>query len=92
MLAIELRLPGCSSLKDKRAVVRPLLEGARRRFAVATAEVGHAELHQRASVGLAAVGTSAAHVEEVLDKVERFVWSHPELEVLDSERRWLEEP
>ncbi len=38
---------------------------------------------------MAAVSTDAGHVEDVLDKVERFVWSHPEVEVLTAERSWL---
>ena len=34
----------------------------------------------------AAVAKDAGHVEEVLDSVERFVWSHPEIEVCASEQ------
>ena len=30
------------------------------------------------------------HVAEVLDSVERFVWSFPEVEVVSAERSWLE--
>jgi hypothetical protein len=26
----------------------------------------------------------------VMDEVDRFVWSHPEVQVLATERRWLE--
>ena len=39
-LAVELHLPACRSLKDRRAVVRPILDGARHRFRVSAAEVG----------------------------------------------------
>jgi len=70
-------------------VIKPILEGARRRYLVAAAEVAHQDRCQRAGLGMAAVSTDAGHVEEVLDKVERFVWSHPEVEVLAAERSWL---
>jgi uncharacterized protein len=90
-LRVELHLPESRSLKAKRAVVKPILEGTRRRFMVAAAEVDHQDHWQRASLGMAAVAGSAAHVEEVLDQVERFVWSHPEVEVLEATRRWLDD-
>lgn len=90
VLLIELRIPHASSLKDKRAVVRPLLDGARRRFAVAAAEVGAQELHQRAELGFAAIGAPVSQVESILDAVERFVWSHTELEVVAASRHFLD--
>jgi hypothetical protein len=69
-------------LKEKRAVVKPILEGARRRFQVSAAEVGHQEKWQRATLGFAVVGPDAGHLSDVLAGVERFVWSFPESEVL----------
>ncbi|MGZ0229987.1 MAG: DUF503 family protein, partial [Acidimicrobiales bacterium] len=36
---VELRIPQSRSLKDKRQTIKPLLEGARRRFEVSSAEI-----------------------------------------------------
>ena len=63
-------------------MVKPILEGARRRFQVAAAEVGHQDKWQRASLGFALVGADAGHLQDVLAGVERFVWSFPEAQVL----------
>jgi uncharacterized protein YlxP (DUF503 family) len=90
VLEVDLHLPYSRSLKTKRAVVRPMLEGARQRYSVAAAEVAHQDLWQRAGLGLAAVAATFAHVDEVLDQVERFIWSNPDVEVLAIERRWLD--
>ena len=81
---MDLRIPLSHSLKEKRAVVKPILEGARRRYSVAAAEVGHQDRWQRAALGFAAVGPDAGVVADVLNHVERFVWSFPEAEVLDA--------
>ena len=89
-LTMDLRIRGSGSLKAKRTVVKHLVESCRARFDVAAAEVGHEDRWQRSEVGFAAVANSAAHVEEVLDAVERYVWSHPELEVLGEDRGWVE--
>ncbi len=89
-VAFDVRIPGSHSLKDKRAVIRPILDGARSRYRVAAAEVAHLDKWQRAGLGVAAVASEAGHVAEVLDEVERFVWSFPEVEVISAERSWLE--
>ena len=83
-VSFELHLPDCHSLKEKRAAVRPIVEGLHRRFRVAAAEVEHQDKWQRAGIAAAAVGGSEGHVCDILDGVERFVWSFPEVEVLDS--------
>jgi uncharacterized protein YlxP (DUF503 family) len=89
-LAFELHLPDVHSLKEKRAVVRPIVDGARRRFGVSAAEVDHQDRWQHATLGFAVVSGSATHAREVLDAAERFVWSFPEVEVVDATRSWVE--
>lgn len=89
-LSMELEIPGATSLKAKRSVVKHLVEGARSRFHVASAEVGFQEQWQRTELGFACVAGTGDHVDEVLSKVERFVWSHPEVVVLASHRAWVE--
>ena len=85
-VTMDLRLPAVHSLKEKRAILRPILDGARRRFAVAAAEVGSQDTWQSATIGMATVSGSAYHAGEVLDAVERFVWSFPEVEVTSTLR------
>jgi hypothetical protein len=89
-LAFELHLPDVHSLKEKRAVVRPIVDGARHRFAVSAAEVDHQDLWQRATLAVAVVSGTESQVRDVLDAVERFVWSFPEIEVVDEQLRWME--
>jgi uncharacterized protein YlxP (DUF503 family) len=78
-------------LKDKRAALRPVVDGIRNRFPVAVAETGHQDRWQRAEIGVAAVSASAKVVLEVVDDVERFVWSFPEVQVLTARRFWAED-
>jgi uncharacterized protein len=89
-LDLDLHLPECRSLKAKRAVLRPVIDGLRARFRVSVAEVGEQDRWQRARVGVAVVGATVAHAEDVMDEVERFVWAQPGLDVLSADRTWLE--
>ncbi|MCU1451134.1 MAG: hypothetical protein JWP02_3304 [Acidimicrobiales bacterium] len=45
--------------------------------------MGYQDKWQRAELGFAAVAGNSTHVTDVLQSVERFVWSFPEVEVLD---------
>jgi len=89
-LAFELHLPDVHSLKEKRAIVRPIVDGARHRFAVSAAEVDHQDLWQRATLAMAVVSGTESQARDVLDAVERFVWSFPEVEVVEAQLRWME--
>lgn len=90
LLAVDMRLPACRSLKEKRGALKPIIEGARRRFLVAAAEVGYQDLRQRAEVAFAVVSSSPGRADHVLDEVDRFIWSHPEVDVLSSGRFYLD--
>ncbi len=89
-LEVDLHINESQSLKDKRQVVRSIVDGARHRFAVSAAEVAGQDLWQRATLGFAVVSSSERHAVDVIDEVDRFVWSHPEIAVLSTERKWLE--
>src|SRR5438309_11015406 len=71
ILRLTLHIQGASSLKDKRQVVRKVVDRLRSRFNVAAAEVGENDVWQRAVIGIAAVSNDRSFVNEVLDKCAR---------------------
>ena len=89
-VSFDLHVPASQSLKSKRAAIRPVIDGLRHRFKVSVAEVDHQNTWQRATIGVALVDGSAAHLEEVMASVERFVAAAAEVELLDIETTWLE--
>ena len=91
VVQVELHIPTSRSLKEKRAALRPIVEGIRHRFQISVAEVGYQDKWQRALVGMAVVSDSYGHAAEVIDNVERWVWSKPEVEVTRFERVWVED-
>jgi uncharacterized protein YlxP (DUF503 family) len=87
---VDIRIPMSQSLKDRRQVVRSIIDGARQRFGVSAAEVGGQDTWQRAVLGFAVVASEARLVEEVVDSIDRFLWSRGEIEVVGSQVRWLD--
>ncbi len=66
----SLRLPFAGSLKERRHVVRSIIDGARSRFAVSAADLGPLDLWQRVELGFTAAGSSSAEVSERLENLE----------------------
>lgn len=69
VLQAELAVPGAFSLKDKRRVVKSLLERLRREHGVAAAEVADQDVWNRARIGVAFVSNDARHARSSLDAV-----------------------
>jgi uncharacterized protein len=91
-LTLDVLLGDVRSLKQKRAVVRPLVAELRRRFpGVAVAETGHLDLHRRAEIGVAVVSATAANATQMLDECERLVAARPEIELLSARQRLFTE-
>jgi uncharacterized protein YlxP (DUF503 family) len=90
-LRADLLLGDVHSLKQKRAVVRPIVAELRRRFEVAAAETGAHDLHRRTEIAVAVVASDHAHAVEVLDGCERLIAERPEIEVLSSRQRVLDD-
>ena len=74
------------SLKDKRQVVRSVLDRLRNGFNVAAAEVEALDHRQLAVLGFATVGAGSEPVTKTLEAVVRALRVHPVAEFLDSER------
>ena len=91
VLVADLLLGDVRSLKEKRGVVRPIVAELRRRFEVAAAETGGQQLHRRAEIAVTAVSGEHAHVTEVLDGCERLLAGRPEVELLSTRRRMLDD-
>ena len=86
VLECDLLLGDVSSLKHKRAVVRPVLARLRR-LDVAVTESGDRDRHRRALIAVTTVSGELAQVHRVLDSCERQVADEVEVELLSTRRR-----
>jgi hypothetical protein len=84
---LELHLPEAASLKDKRRVVKSLVDRVHQRYRVSIAETAFHDLHQRAELGIAIVSHSESNGERVLETVRGTFEEAPEAYVI----RWTTE-
>ena len=91
VIVADLLLGDVHSLKEKRGVVRPIVAELRRRFDVSAAETGHHELHRRTEIAASLVAGDRAHAVEVLTACERLLAGRPEIELLSTRTRVLDD-
>jgi len=80
---ISLSLPGVTSLKAKRSIVRKVLDRTANRFNVSVAEVGQQDAHRQAMLGFAVVSGDRRHANSMLDSIASFVEESTDAVVLD---------
>ena len=78
----RLETPWVRSLKEKRAVIRPVMERIKARFPVSAARIAGLDEHGWEQVGFSVIGADAAWVNGTLDAVERFLASAGEYRVV----------
>jgi uncharacterized protein YlxP (DUF503 family) len=72
-LNIHLHLTSCSSLKEKRGRIKPLIARLHREFNISVAEMGLQDKWQEAIIVCAMVNSDAAHLQRSLQTVAKWV-------------------
>ena len=67
--SLELHLPGCHSLKEKRNVLRKASERLRSRFNFSVAELDHQGVWQRGRLGAVSVGSDRIKLERLAEQL-----------------------
>jgi uncharacterized protein len=80
---LVLALPGVTSLKGKRAIVRRIVDRVRHKFNAAIAEVAEMDAHRRAVLGFAVVSNDARHANSMVDTIVSYVAGATEALVID---------
>lgn len=88
LLRVDCFIYNASSLKEKRSVVKKIIDRIKNRFNVSIAETGHQELWQRTEISIAAVNSSQKIVESELTSALKYMESFPELEVANVYYEW----
>ena len=73
VMTVQLHLHGIVSLKDKRKIVKSLIERLKSRFNISISEVNHQDIKTSAMIAIAVVSNDTKFVHQQLDKVIDFM-------------------
>jgi len=81
--------PHVHSLKEKRQLVKSLVDKTRHKFNVAIAEVADQDVHQTLSIGIAVVSSTHSHAEKMLHEIIRYMEEHAGVDMVGVETESL---
>lgn len=88
-LMVELEIGDGLTLKDKRHVLRSLLDRIRGRFNVGAAEVDHLDSVRFATIAMVGVANEHRFLNEMMSKVSDLIAGEPRVVVLSEELEFL---
>ena len=80
---IEILIYEANSLKEKRQVLKSIIQRIKSKFNASVAEVGFNELWNRSSIGFAVVSNNKTMCEESMNKIISFVDYDERVEILN---------
>ncbi len=69
VLTLQLQLPGCKSLKEKRSRLKPLITRLHREFNISVAELSHQDIWDEATIGCVMISNDHQFSESSLQTV-----------------------
>lgn len=84
VIAIEIDLPACHTLKEKRSALKSLLASLHHEFPCSAAEVDRLDEPRSAVVACAVVSNDSRHGQRVAQKIPAWIEHHrPDVSVID---------
>jgi uncharacterized protein YlxP (DUF503 family) len=87
----ELHLPASRSLKQKRQVIKSLVDRCSHHLRVSIAETGHHDLRQRAELGVALVHGQRGQAEKILQQIHRMFEDEAEAQLITWDDEYFED-
>ena len=83
LLEITLRASWAHSLKEKRMVVKSLIEKLKNKFNISVAEIDEQDVHKTIVIGIAGICGSNAQVDSTMEHIISFIEKSTEAEIID---------
>lgn len=80
---IEMVIYEADSLKEKRHVIKSIIERIKSRFNVSVAEVGYNDLWNRTIIGIAVVSNKKSLCESIIYKIINFIDNDERMEIIN---------
>ena len=73
VLTLQIHIPGCSSLKEKRSRLKPLISRLHKEFNISVAEVEQNDAWREAVIACVIVSNDQRHAQRVLQTVSKWI-------------------
>ncbi|HEO8418970.1 TPA: DUF503 domain-containing protein [Yersinia enterocolitica] len=88
-MTVECIIYDAHSLKEKRAVLQRIMSRLKQKYNISISEVDFQDTWQRTKLAIVTVASARVSVEGVLQQVQQFIDSFPEIERTITDIEWL---
>ncbi|MEK5380333.1 DUF503 domain-containing protein [Niallia sp. FSL W8-0635] len=89
LMTVECIIYDAHSLKEKRAVLQRIMSRLKQKYNISISEVDFQDTWQRTKLAIVTVASARVSVEGVLQQVQQFIDSFPEIERTITDIEWL---
>lgn len=89
LMTVECIIYDAHSLKEKRAVLQRIMTRLKQKFNIAISEVEYQDTWQRTKIAVVTVASARVSAEGVLQQIQQFIDSYPEIERTITDIEWL---
>lgn len=86
---IYLSAPWVHSLKEKRMIIKSIIDKVKHRYNVSIAEIENQDIHQTITIGIACVSNDTRHADSMINNVIEFIENSTEADVENIETEIL---
>ena len=86
LMKVTLRASWSHSLKEKRMVVRSIVQKLKNKFNISVAEVDEQDIHQTIVIGIAGICGTSAQLDSTMEHIITFIESNTEAEIANIEK------
>lgn len=89
MMKIKLRASWVHSLKEKRMIVRSIIQKLKNTYNISVAEVEEQDIHQVIVIGIAGIGANLAQIDSIIENIITFIEINTDAEIINIDQEIL---
>lgn len=86
LMKVTLRASWVHSLKEKRMVVRSIVQKLKNKFNISVAEVDEQDIHQTIVIGVAGICGTSAQLDSTMENIITFIECNTDAEIINIEK------
>lgn len=85
-MKVKLRASWVHSLKEKRMVVKSIVQRLKNKFNISVSEIEEQDIHKTIVIGIAGIGANSAQCDSMMESILDFIEDNTDAEMIDIEK------
>jgi len=86
LMKVTLRASWSHSLKEKRMVVKSIVQKLKNKFNITVAEVDEQDIHKTIVIGIAGICSTSSQLDSTMEHIITFIESNTDAEIVDIQK------